>query len=177
MTESTQLRVPVADLLKRVGAQRVVRVRAVPDEPLASPAATVPAGAEVELDLVLERVPEGVVARGTVHAPWQAECSRCLGGAGGDVTVHVDELFETKPTAGETYPLAGEAVDLQPLVRDAIVLELPAAPLCRPDCAGLCPLCGGDRNETACDCRIDDSDPRWAVLTEQLDLSPPRQEP
>lgn len=171
MTEPTSpFRVPVADLLKRVGAQRAVRLQAAAGEVLGAGAATVPADAPVDLDLLLERVPEGVVARGTVHAPWTAECSRCLAPAEGDVVVHVDELFERTPVPGETYPLGDYAIDLAPLVRDALVLELPGAPLCRPDCAGLCPICGGDRNEVPCDCHTDEADPRWAALQQLTDL-------
>ena len=69
-----------------------------------------------------------------------------------------------RPLEGETYPLDDDTLDLEPLVRDALLLELPLAPLCTEDCAGLCPSCGADRNETQCDCRVDDTDPRWAAL-------------
>ncbi|HWS47003.1 MAG TPA: DUF177 domain-containing protein, partial [Acidimicrobiia bacterium] len=84
-------------------------------------------------------------------------------------TVHVDELFEPAPLEGETYALDDDVVDLEPLVRDALVLELPAVPLCRDDCRGLCPSCGIDRNAATCDCAADDIDPRWAPLR-SLDL-------
>ena len=65
---------------------------------------------------------------------------------------------------GETYPLEGEEVDLELPVRDTVLLDLPAAPLCREDCAGLCPLCGIDRNEADCDCDPNPPDPRWDAL-------------
>jgi uncharacterized protein len=83
--------------------------------------------------------------------------------------VHADELFEQDPLEGETYRLDDDAVDLEPLVRDALLLELPAVPLCAPECRGLCPVCGADRNETTCDCRTDEPDPRWAAL-ESLEI-------
>jgi uncharacterized protein len=170
MTDTrSALRVPVADLLKRVGAQRDVHVTAFAPEAFGAGAAAVPEGAPVELDLVLERLPEGVVARGSLVTEWRAECSRCLADAQGAVAVHVDELFEPSPVPGETYPLGDDVIDLEPMVRDAVVLELPAAPLCRPDCAGLCPICGGDRNLTACDCHDDEPDPRWAALRQLSD--------
>ena len=73
-------------------------------------------------------------------------CSRCLQPVEGTIDVHVDELFETAPLAGETYQLDDDALDLLPLVRDVLLLELPTAPLCRDDCAGICPECGADRN-------------------------------
>lgn len=171
MTDSTPFRVPVTDLLKRVGAQRALAFAA-PAGSLGAGVATVAADAPVDVDVVLERVPEGIVVRGRLRAPWTAECSRCLAPASDDVAVHVDELFETDPVPGETYPLGEEAIDLEPMVRDAIVLELPPAPHCRPDCAGLCPVCGVDRNVADCGGHPTESDPRWAAL-DSLDISPP----
>jgi uncharacterized protein len=82
----------------------------------------------------------------------------------GRVKLGVNELFESDPIEGETYQLEHDTIDLEPLARDAIGLELPLAPLCRPDCAGLCGQCGADRNEIACDCVMDDTDPRWDAL-------------
>jgi len=73
-------------------------------------------------------------------------------------------VYEPTPLAGETYGLDDDVLDLEPLVRDAVRLELPGAPLCRDDCAGLCPNCGVDHNETACDCVVDETDSRWAAL-------------
>ena len=79
---------------------------------------------------MLERVPEGIVVRGTLAAAWSAACSRCLEPVGGEISVHVDELFETVPLEGETYKLDEDVIDLEPMVRDALLLELPLAPLC-----------------------------------------------
>jgi uncharacterized protein len=114
--------------------------------------------------LHLERVSEGVVARGEIDAPWHAECSRCLQPVAGTNSVHVDELFEPEPVDGETYKLDHDWLDLEPLVRDALVLELPPTPLCEPGCRGLCPNCGTDRNTSTCDCTTVTTDPRWAAL-------------
>jgi uncharacterized protein len=63
----------------------------------------------------------------------------------------------------DTYPLEGDQLDLRPLVRDALLLELPLAPLCQPDCLGLCPRCGADLNTGPCSC-VPDRDPRWGAL-------------
>jgi uncharacterized protein len=112
----------------------------------------------------LERIPEGVVVRAEVRAAWIGACSRCVDPVSGEARVHVDELFEPEPLAGETYRLGDDEIDLEPLVRDAILLELPLAPRCRAECAGLCPRCGADRNRTGCDCRVETDDPRWAAL-------------
>ena len=63
----------------------------------------------------------------------------------------------------EAYPLAGDELDLEPLARDAVLLELPLAPLCAEDCRGLCPTCGANRNTEPCACPRP-VDPRWSAL-------------
>jgi DUF177 domain-containing protein len=162
-TPQTPLSIPIADLLRRTGAVRDLDVSA-RVEGLETGAAAVPDTEPIRVVGTLERIGEGVVVRGTMHAPWRAVCSRCLQPVVGALQVHVDELFETAPLAGETYQLDTDALDLLPLVRDALLLDLPSAPLCRTDCAGICPQCGADWNATSCDCRADESDPRWAAL-------------
>ncbi len=163
MTPPDLLRLKVGDLLKRFGAQRTVTVRAHLDG-LRVGAASIDPAADIEVDLQLERIAEGVVARGEVQAPWSAPCSRCLAATSGDLAATVDELFEPTPVDGETYLLDGEILDLEPMIRDALVLELPQAPTCRDDCAGLCPQCGVDRNVETCTCAPEFNDPRWAAL-------------
>ncbi|GIU89418.1 MAG: metal-binding protein [Acidimicrobiia bacterium] len=168
MTATHPLRVNVADLLRRPGSSRDLDW-AVPLEGVGNTAARVPGDAPVRVQLRLERLSDGLVVRGAVAAAWEAACSRCIAPVSGTVTVHVDELFEAEPLEGETYPLEDDAVDLEPLVRDALALELPRVPLCRDDCAGLCPQCGTNRDEATCDCTTDAPDPRWAALR-SLDL-------
>lgn len=133
-------------------------------EGLAVPGSSVGGGDEVEVDLALEAVPGGVVARGTVSAPWSGDCRRCLRPVEGRLRSEVLEVFERSPDPDQTYPLTGDQLDLEPLARDAVLLELPQAPLCRGGCLGLCSLCGADLNEGVCGCEIDASDPRWAGL-------------
>ena len=99
---------------------------------LAGVGAEIAAGPAVAIDVTLERVPEGIVVRGTVAATWNAACSRCLEPVGGEIAVHVDELFERQPLEGETYKLDDDVIDLEPLVRDALLLELPLAPALPP---------------------------------------------
>ena len=85
---------------------------------------------------MLERVPDGIVARGTVDARWDGECSTCLRELSADINVGVGELYEMHPVEGDTYPIEGHEIDLEQLVRDALLLELPLAPVCdRDDCA------------------------------------------
>jgi len=168
MATETPFRIPVADLLKRPGAARAVDLAA-PLADLRGQGAEVPGERPIHVDATLERVSDGIVVRGAVETHWQAACSRCLTPVEGDVSVHVDELFENHPLAGETYLLDRDVIDLEPLVRDALLLELPGIPLCRPECAGLCAECGADRNVASCDCRTVELDPRWAALR-SLDL-------
>ena len=160
---STTLRIPLAAALRHPGNARPVVVSAELDG-LVGVAAEIEAGKPVAIDLMLERVPEGIVVRGNIVATWNSACSRCIEPVGGEISVHVDELFETHPLEGETYKLDEDVIDLEPLVRDALVLELPLAPLCKADCAGLCVTCGVNRNQTHCECVTTDLDPRWAAL-------------
>jgi uncharacterized protein len=120
----------------------------------------------VGLDLTLTSYPGGITAEGTVTAPWVGECRRCGGPAEGMVVSEVKERYAAAGgTEGdeEAYPLTGDELDLEPLARDAVLLELPLAPLCRPDCQGLCPSCGTNWNDGPCDCQPP-GDPRWAAL-------------
>lgn len=129
-----------------------------------------PEDAEVAADVVLDSVDGGIEVAATVLAPWEGECRRCLRPVGGELRCQVRELYRPRPPRErpdedeETYPLSGELLDLRPLVRDAVLLELPIAPLCREDCAGLCPTCGADLNEARCDCPAPGGDLRWAAL-------------
>jgi uncharacterized protein len=109
----------------------------------------------VSVDVVLERVHEGIVVRGRVRSRATAECSRCLRPLEQPVDVGVDELFEPQPLEGETYPLDGHELDLEQLVRDTVLLELPLAPRCEAPCGT--ELAGADGEEP---------DPRWAALSE-----------
>jgi uncharacterized protein len=160
------LRIDVADLLTHPGARRPVHVEVALDD-LGTPVARIVE--PVRLALVLERVPDGIVARGELHAVWDGECSTCLRDVSANITVGVAELYEPHPLDGDTYPIDGHELDLEQLVRDALVLELPLAPACeRDDCA---PVEGG-RVLVGADDRADDEhpgDPRWAALSE-LDL-------
>jgi uncharacterized protein len=125
----------------------------------------VPDHGEVTIDALLE-VASGtsILVSGTVAALWEGDCRRCLQPARGTLTTTVRELFEDRPQPDETYKLGGDQLDLEPLVRDAVLLELPQAPLCSEACAGLCPTCGANRNEGTCECDTNLTDPRWAAL-------------
>jgi uncharacterized protein len=164
------LRIDVADLLTHPGARRPLHLEAA----LADLGTRVARIVEpVRLDLVLERVPDGIVARGELHARWEGECSTCLRDVAADLTVGVAELYEPHPVDGDTYPIEGHELDLEQLVRDALVLELPLAPACeRADCEPVelpAVLVGADDRSTDSTSGEPPTDPRWAALSD-LDL-------
>ncbi|MGH9207283.1 MAG: YceD family protein [Acidimicrobiales bacterium] len=115
------------------------------------------------MEVLLESVHSGILATGTISAAWGGECRRCLTPTQGHIAVRVRELFELGGGSEESYSLAGDQLDLEPMARDAVVLELPLAPLCSNECRGLCPGCGVNRNETSCSCVVA-PDRRWAAL-------------
>jgi len=157
--------VNVAELLRRPASRLHVQER-IPVEGVAVIDTRIPDGTFVEVDLELESMTDGIVATGHVRAPWEGECRRCLERAEGDLDVAVRELFQDPSRAvdEDAFALEGEQVDLVPLVRDALMLELPLAPVCRPDCAGLCPTCGVDLNQEPEGHHHEQLDPRWAAL-------------
>lgn len=147
--------VNVAPLLGARGeCQRARRSGVIAD--LSVCASVVPEGAEVDVEVVLEPAHPGVLVSGVVSAPWAGECRRCLGDVAGCLRVEVRELYEPAGDPDTTYRLVGEQVDLEAMARDAILLELPLAPLCRSGCRGLCPTCGADRNRSECRCEPSD---------------------
>ncbi|MDX6204286.1 MAG: hypothetical protein QOE76_561 [Frankiales bacterium] len=132
----------------------------------------VPRGAALELDLRLESVMEGVLVSGVVVAPLVGECGRCLEPVEDEIEVEIAELFayedsttsETVDDEDEVSFMVGDLLDLEPVLRDAIVVELPLTPLCSPDCAGLCVDCGErlEVGQPPHDHPV--LDPRWAAL-------------
>jgi uncharacterized protein len=153
----------VLEVVRRPGTRKVVQLTA-PVGALTIGDVTLPEGTEVTLDLILESLSDGVTVSGHISAPWKAECRRCLGDASGRSEVDVLELFQKTPTSEDIYEFDGEQLDLEPLAREAVVFELPIAPLCKADCAGLCADCGANRNEADCGHHSLPTDARWSGL-------------
>jgi uncharacterized protein len=135
----------------------------------------VPAGDPIHLDLRLESVVEGVLASGTVTVDVSGECSRCLGAVNEHVEVTVTELYaypysatDESTDAEEVSRIVDEKIDLEPAVRDAVLLELPNAPLCREDCPGMRPDEPGSWAFVPAGTRRERIDPRWAALQERF---------
>jgi len=161
------------DLPRRPGAMRTVDRTVPAPDGLGLELIGVPTGTDLTLQLRLESVSEGVLVSGTVTGRIDGECGRCLRPISESLDVEIQELYAYEhSTTDETTDedevrrLQGDLIDLEPAVRDAVVLALPTNPLCRPDCPGLCPECGVPWDELPADHRHEQVDPRWAALTQ-----------
>lgn len=182
-------------LLGRQAGSALTQTRTVPaPDELRLELVGVPEGADMELDVRYEAVTEGVLATGLVTAPLGGECARCLGPLDTTVTAGFQELYlysdgrphgkhdkfdrqdrhdkhhghdqdeAAEPDDEERY-LDGDFLDLEPMIRDAVVLALPMSPLCREDCQGLCVECGVPLAEAGPEHGHEGAiDPRWANL-------------
>jgi len=118
----------------------------------------------IEVDLDAVSTIDDVVVRGDIRIPWAAPCRRCLTAVTGTAVVDVDEVYRHEVLDDEAFLIVGDQIDLAAAVREHVLLELPARPLCRDECAGICPVCGTDRNEGSCECDTTVRDERWAAL-------------
>jgi uncharacterized protein len=132
----------------------------------------VPEGSDLVLDLSMTSVSEGVYINGSVRGTLTGECGRCLDEISQTFDVHIAELFayeesttEETTDEDEVGRMQGDLLDLEPTVRDAVVLMLPTNPVCRPDCPGLCSDCGAHLADLPADHSHEDVDPRWAALS------------
>jgi uncharacterized protein len=157
----------VAEILGRPGTQKEIVLEATLED-LQGPLARISEDPLVGT-LKAEAVVEGVLVTGRVEATLQLECARCLKAFETPAEADVCELFVAdgqEAPAEDSYRIAGLEVDLEPMLRDALGVELPLNPLCKRDCKGLCSHCGADLNVGQCDCTEVESDPRWAALDE-----------
>ena len=166
------LRIPVAELIGRPGAvRRVSGAFELPGLVLERTGTGIDPAVVVGLEIVT--IVAGLSVTGSVRARWHGDCRRCLLVMGEVIDVPVSEVFEDDATEAETWPIAAEHVDLEPVIREALLLALPLSPLCRPECAGpdpdRFPTDGAREDETASSAR----DPRWAALEDlRFDESP-----
>jgi uncharacterized protein len=135
-THASPFVVGITELVRHPGTRREVVVSA-PLEDLSLSSSRVLEGSEIDARLTLEALSDtSVTATGRITADWIGECRRCLATVEGSLETSVREIFESRPTEGETYRLVGDRLDLEPMVRDAVLLALPLAPLCQDACAG-----------------------------------------
>lgn len=155
------------ELGRRPGSMRMVERTVPAPVDLGLEMVAVPPGADLELDLRLESVMEGVLVSGTARAPLAGECARCLEPLTSELEVSLQQLY-AYPGSGsaddeEIDQLEGDFLDLEPALRDAVVLALPLSPVCSEDCLGLCVTCGARLSDDPGHEHVD-TDPRWAAL-------------
>lgn len=129
----------------------------------------VPEGSPMALELRLECVMDGVLATGSVSTRVVGECVRCLTDIEEDFDVDFQELYVYNVESEDDLTLEDEQLDLEPVLRDAVVLALPHNPLCDPDCPGLCPDCGARLADDPDHTHGEAIDPRWAALRQMTD--------
>lgn len=162
------------ELGRRPGSTRTVQRTVAAPADLGTDVIGIPEGADLELDLRLEAVMEGVLVTGSVRGRAVGECVRCLGEVVEDVDVSLTELFVYPERAAvaaaegdedeDVRELEDDLVDLEPSLRDAVVPALPFQPLCQPDCPGLCSECGAPLADDP-DHSHETLDPRWSALS------------
>ncbi len=181
-TPASPLVLDTHEIGRRPGSTRTLTTVVPAPADLGTTVIGVPEGSDLELDLRLEAVMEGVLVSGTVRGRVSAECVRCLDKMSAALTVPLQELFayperiEAERAAGDEddedlrYELDGDLADIEPAVRDSVVTALPFNPVCRPDCPGLCSECGARLADDP-DHAHDLTDPRWSALESIFDTS------
>jgi uncharacterized protein len=161
---STPYTVPVFDLMHRPGEMREKSIDVTVPEGFGNAVIGVRAGSGLSIEARLESLHDGILVSGEVSGTADGECVRCLIDVSIPVEVEFQELFAYSFDEAFDYTVQDDHVDLEPVVRDAVVLSLPFQPVCQDDCLGLCPVCGvrlldnpGHEHEAPVD-------PRWAAL-------------
>jgi uncharacterized protein len=157
--------VDTRELARRPGSMRKVSRTVQAPADLGLDSVGVPDGADIELDLQLESVMDGVLVSGSALAPLRGECVRCLDGVESDLDAPFQELYVYPDGDADegASRLVGDLLDLEPVLRDAVVLALPLQPLCREDCPGMCAECGALLADDP-EHHHEVADPRWAAL-------------
>jgi uncharacterized protein len=156
--------IDVRDLMHRPGEMRERTLDLALPEQFGVGAAVVPARAELTIDLRLEGLHDGVLVTGEVATTATGECVRCLDPLTLPLQVDFQELFAYSPDEAFDFQIRDDHVDLESVVRDAVVLALPFQPVCRPDCPGLDPETGEKLTDDPERKAREGLDPRWAAL-------------
>jgi uncharacterized protein len=155
------------ELSRRAGSQREVSFTAKAPQDLGIDVIGVPEGDPIQFDLRLEAVVEGVLVSGSASGRLVGECARCLVAVEDEFLADVQELYvypESEFEPDEASRMEGDLIDLEPALRDQVVLALPFQPLCTDDCPGLCPECGVRLVEEPGHQHEDTVDSRWSAL-------------
>jgi uncharacterized protein len=157
------LRINTVELVRRPGDHRELDVT-LPFSSFGVPDDRVEPDAPVHVHVRLDAMNDGVSVAGTVTFDWHGACRRCAIDTAGTIVADVDERYQERVTDPDAFEFDGMQLDLEPMVREVVLLEAPATPLHAPDCQGLCPVCGIDRNHASCECAEPASDSPWAAL-------------
>ena len=159
---------PVREIVRHPGEMREHSLEIPLPETWGEGIVAVEAGSQLDLDVRLESVHEGILVSGTADADYTGVCGRCLTDIAAPVEVEFQELFAYPGEEETDFEVQDDHVDLETVVRDAIVLSLPFQPVCRPDCPGLDPETGELRTDAGTE---DDApiDPRWSALRQITD--------
>lgn len=165
---------------RRPGSMKQYHLSVPVDVPMGIEVLAVPTGAEIAMDIRLESVSEGVLVSGVATGIALGECARCLTDIEVPVRADLRELYAypDSTTAATTdddeiLRLIDDLIDLEPLVRDEIVLTMPLAPVCREDCPGLCVDCGERFDDLEPGHSHEILDPRWADLAAKFGVPGP----
>lgn len=171
-THKKSLVVGVKDLIHKAGEMRRVTLDAVAPERYGEAMATVPEGAPMTIDLQLEGLHEGILVTADLSVEASSECVRCLDPVRLPLQVDFQELFAYSSSDSDSYTVADDSVDLESIIRDAVVLELPFQPVCDAECFGLDPATGEKRTEPPSAAVAREVDPRWQELSKLLPSEP-----
>ncbi|UNK72564.1 DUF177 domain-containing protein [Microbacterium sp. H1-D42] len=160
---------PVRDIVRKPGEMREHRFEVTLADKWGEGIVTVEAGETLDLDVRLESVHEGILVSGTVDAEYVGVCGRCLTDISAPVEVEFQELFAYPGQEETDFEVQDDHVDLETLVRDAMVLSLPFQPVCQPDCLGLDPVTGEKLTVSTGAESAAPIDPRWSALRQITD--------
>ena len=150
--------------MHKAGTLRRIELRFPAPEALDNSIAAIVVGEELSISGRLESVHEGILVTGNVSSEAKSECSRCLDPLKLKVDVEFQELFAYNLTDEDDLTISDEIIDLEQVVRDAVVLSLPFQPICSNDCEGLCIECGEKLTNNPQHAHEAPVDPRWNAL-------------
>ncbi len=160
--------IPVNELIKRPGEMKELVLQFDLDAELGTGYAAVPKGQWLKLDLRLESVHEGILVTGDIATQAHTECSRCLEAMSVDIQEDFQELFVYSHPGEDEFSVSGDVVDLEQVVIDSVVLNLPFKPVCSESCLGLCVECGVKLSENPYHAHEAPVDSRFAELKKLL---------
>jgi len=160
----TPYTVDVYDLMHRPGEMRDRSIDIIVPEEFGNAMIGMKAGSELRVELRMESLHDGILVSADIDGTATGECGRCLIDIEQAVQVEIQELFAYSSDEAFEYEVHEDTIDLEPVLRDAVVLSLPFQPICQEECLGLCPQCGVRLLDNPGHEHENPVDPRWAAL-------------